>query len=569
MPGLSGAGGGGSNAIKAGRAFVEISANDQGVMKSLDRIKARFTKFGAGMVKVGLGIAAVGAAALAPLAGVMDTLTEQGKLAATADAFGLTAEEASRLFGIMKSGGSDIRDATEGIVTFNQRIADAMSGTGEEAQKLFADLGVSAESFTGNSADKFYQLLDALRGVQDPAKRVQLLLKAVGEDTGKNLIPLLSMSREEVERLGDAFQVSAEDMAAAQAATKAQTLATAQMEKAWREVAFSVAPTITSILQAILPVIQGVANFAAHNHELIMTLAAVAAVLVGAGLGIAALGTAVMAVGGIITAATTVVGGISAALAFLATPVGAVIAIVAVLVAALVVAGAIATYVFWDQIVAGVQAVAVWFQTTFAESIAAFTQMWEGLVAAIKKGDLKLAFAIVVTGIQVVWFDMLMQLKTLFTAFLKWFIDKLVSIPKLIGDTFGKIPGLEEASALLKGLGDQAKLLIDVGDAAITGVLRAELEKAKRELALLVNAAKAEEPKPAAVRRLENNRSSYRSAVAVAGQRGSFNADNARQRFAQGDSFEKRQEKLQKEIADNTKKGADEAQKLNDNLRVG
>ena len=71
------------------------------------------------------------------------------------------------------------------------------------------------------------------------------------------------------------------------------------------------------------------------------------------------------------------------------------------------------------------------------------------------------------------------------------------------------------------------------------------------------------------MRRLENNRSSYRSAVAVAGQRGSFNADNARQRFAQGDSFEKRQEKLQKEIADNTKKGADEAQKLNENMRVG
>jgi hypothetical protein len=299
-----------------------------------------------------------------------------------------------------------------------------------------------------------------------------------------------------------------------------------------------------------------------------MTLVAVAAGLVGAGLAVATLGAGIMAVGGIITAVTTTISGISAAIAFLATPVGAVIAVIAVLGLAVVAVGAILTYVFWDEIMVAFNAISAWFTTTFAESIAAFTQMWEGLVAAIKKGDLKLAFAIVVTGIQVVWFDMLMQMKTLFTGFLKWFIDKLVSIPKLIGDTFGKIPGLEEASALLKGLGDQAKLLIDVGDAAITGVLKAELEKAKRELKMLVDAAKAEEPKPAAVRRLENNRS-YRSAVAVAGQRGSFNADNARQRFAQGDSFEKRQEKLQQQIADNTKKGADEAQKLNENMRVG
>lgn len=568
MPGLAGAGGG-SDAIRAGKAFVEINAQDKGVMKAVDRIKAKFTSFGAGMVKVGLGIAAVGAAALAPLAGVMDTLSEQGKLAATASAFGLTAEEASRLFGIMKSGGSDIRDATEGLVTFNQRISDAMSGTGEEAAKLFADLGMSADSFTGNSADKFYKLLDALRAVPDPAKRVQLLLKAVGEDTGKNLIPLLSMSAEEVRNLGDAFEVSAVDMAAASATTKAHALATAQMEKAWREVAFSVAPAITSILQAILPVIQGVANFAAHNHELIMTLVAVAAGLVGAGLGIAALGTVVMAVGGIITAVTTTISGISAAIAFIATPVGAVIAVLAVLGLAVVAVGAVLTYVLWDEIMVAFNAISAWFTTTFAESIAAFTQMWEGLVAAVKKGDLKLAFAIVVTGIQVVWFDMLLQMKTLFSTFLEWFIDKLVSIPKLIGDTFGKIPGLEEASALLKGLGDQAKLLIDVGDAAITGVLKAELEKAKRELKTLVDFAKQEEKKIAPARVPNANPNAYRTAVAVAGQRGSFNADNARQRFAQGESFERRQEKVQQQIADNTRRGADEAAKLNQNMRLG
>lgn len=565
MPGLSGAGGG-SKAIRAGEAYVEVSAQDKKAQEAIARLKSKFSAFGKGMMQVGLGIAAVGAVALAPLAKVMDSLGEQGKIAAAADAFGLTAEEASRLFGIMKSAGSDVRDATEGLITFNQRVSDAMSGTGEEAQKLFEGLGVSAESFTGNTADKFNQLIASLRNVEDPAKRAALLLKAVGEDTGKNLIPLIAMSAEEMKTLGDAFEVSAADMAAAKEATKAYTLAAAQAEKTWREVVLALAPAISAIVQAVLPVIQVIAQFMSHNHKLIATLAGVAAGLVAAGLVVAGLGAAVSSVAGIITAATTIVGGVSAAIAFIATPAGIAVAALAALIAV----GAILAYVFWDEILLGLQVLSAWFQGTFSESIAAAQQVWEGLVAALRQGNLELAFQVVGAGVMVVWWDMITNLKNMFMGFLKWLVDRLLMIPKVIAGMFAKIPGMEGVVSKLQAAMNLPGMLLNVADGALSGILKMEMDKAKALLGLVVGVAKAGDVAKAvaAAKKLPDFSPAVRQATAIAEQRGSFSADMARQRFAQGESLERKKQKTQEEIAANTKKGADEAVKLNNNLRV-
>ncbi|HEY1192465.1 MAG TPA: hypothetical protein VGE74_32880 [Gemmata sp.] len=439
MAGLGG-GSGASGAIRAGRAWVEIFAKDNGVARAFDRLKGRFQSFAGLTLKAGGALGGAGLAALAPLKPALDSITEQSKLADTADAFGLTGEKASRLFGIMASGGSDLRDATEGVVTFNQRIEDALSGTGEEAQKLFADLGRGPESFTGDSADKFYELLDALRQVPDPAKRVQLLLKAVGEDTGKNLIPLLSMSADEVRELGDAFEQNGDDLKASREATRAYTLATAEVGKIWREAVGAIVPTVKDLATEVRAVAKPIGEFVSRNRALIVTGVSVAAGLVAAG-------AALVAIGGAATVASAVFSGLATVASVLGGAIGALLSPVGLAVAA--VAGLV--YLF-AQTETGAEFFA-FLGRGFREVAAVATEAWGGITAALKLGNLHLAWEIALAGLEALWADLEHTLTTTWIGFKATFDEIAHGI---------RVTWNELTTALAKGLNEVAKKGLDL-----------------------------------------------------------------------------------------------------------
>lgn len=408
-----------ASGIRAGAAYVELFVKDNRLARGLNAAAAKLKAFGAGLTGIGTRVGAVGAAALAPVVPALETLNEQAKLASAADAFGLTAEKASRLFGLMQAGGSDIRDATEGLVTFNQRVSDALSGTGEEAAKLFQDLGVSAKQFAGlDSADRFYKLLDALRALPDPAKRVQLLLKAVGEDTGKNLIPVLSMSEEEVRALGDTFEQSGADLQQARQTNRAYMMATAQLSKVWREVVAAVAPAIRDLAEWVTRAVQPVVAWVRENREAVKTAALVAAVVLGVGGALVALGAAVslagFAIGGLVSlfsALGTVVSMIGSVLGALASPIG-------VVAAALVGLG----YLFVTQTEAGkrmTDELSAGFMS-FAETA---KTAWGGIVAAVQAGDLELAAKVALAAINLEWAKAVLWWTEKWNAFKGLFVD--------------------------------------------------------------------------------------------------------------------------------------------------
>ena len=109
-----GGGGGGSAAIKAGAAYVELFTNDTKLTAGLKAAQRRLASFDASMAKAGaVTLGTAGGLLTGTSLKALDTLGDTSRMSAAADAFGLTAEAASRLFGIMGSAGSDIRDATE------------------------------------------------------------------------------------------------------------------------------------------------------------------------------------------------------------------------------------------------------------------------------------------------------------------------------------------------------------------------------------------------------------------------------------------------------------------------
>lgn len=371
-------------AIRAGRAFVEFWADDSRFSRTLSDVKRRVQGLGSFISKTGIGLAALGGGLLAPLKPILDSLGEGGKLANAADAFGLTADEASRLFGIMKASGSDLRDATEGIVTLNQRISDALAGTGDEARQLFADLGRGPESFGGNSADKFYQFVEALKAVPDPAKRVQLLLKGVGEDTGKNLIPLLSMSSDRIREMGDAFALTAEDLQAQREASAAYSMAVAGLGAVWQQVVTAVAPAVKELAATVSAVVRPIAQWVRENPGLVTGVLAVGAALVAGGTAAIAFGTALSGVAAVAGVAAAAVGGL---MTLLLTPGG-------LLTAGIVAVG--------SQLI-GIGNAVEFLRRGLGELADTAALTFGGVSDALKAGELELATKVAFAGVNVEW----------------------------------------------------------------------------------------------------------------------------------------------------------------------
>jgi hypothetical protein len=465
-----------AQSIRAGEAVVELSADDSRFRAALDRMKDKMARLGSFFRGLGGSIAGMGGMLAAPLAAavpVMNSLLDQSKLAAAGDAFGMTAEQASRLFGIMGSAGSDIRDATEGLVTLNQRVADAMSGTGKEAKELFEGLGVAASEFEGlDTAERFYKLHAALLAVEDPAQRVQLLLKSVGEDTGKNLIPLLSMSSDEVRNLGASFETSAEDMKRAKAAAKEYTAAVGLIKGVWSQVVAAVAPIVTEAGQAFGKLFRPVVKWIKDNRELVTSVGRVVAVVGGVGVALTTLGlilaTVGVAVGGFASAlgvASGAVGVLTAAVGLLLTPLGG--------IALAVGAGVVAFLRLSDT----GQRVMKSLGDVIGRVAAVFQAAFGGIVAAVKKGELELAFDIAAKSINVAWLTLLERFRSGWNTFVNFFRDSFrdaaVAIQKI---------GLSTASVLQTAF---LRVLVEIIDkinkahAMLPGVETEEQAKAR------------------------------------------------------------------------------------------
>ncbi len=414
---LSGSGGMSGGAILAGRAAVELGLNDSGLRAGLDRAAKKLSGFGKSLTKIGLGVSGLGSAGLGAFATTLGRLGELRNLDGVAQAFGLTAEAATGLFGVMAAAGSDTRDATEGLVTLGQRVKDAISGSGEQAANLFRGLKVSAAEFAGlDPAEQFYKLHESLRAVEDPASRVQLLLQAVGEDTGKNLIQTLSLTTEQLREQAKGFSLTGDEMKKASSASAAVAAATAKMDKVWSKLVVAVAPVIEAMANKVGPIFEKVSAIITANADNIGQIATVAAtvapVLIAAGSGLAAFGMIATGVGAGITALSTTVGILTGAVGLIFSPVGVATAAVAGLGVVLSKAFPETTDSILDTVAGGFTSIGETAKTA-----------WGGIVAAVQKGDLAGAGKIALAGLELEWSKFVLWLTKGWVGFKGTFVD--------------------------------------------------------------------------------------------------------------------------------------------------
>jgi hypothetical protein len=379
---LGGAGGGGGSAIRAGRAFVEMSMRDVNLRKSLDAVQKRLRSVGSAFASVGTGLAVSGLARMVPLVAAVGKLGELSKLKDAATALNMTAEGASGLFGVLAAMGGDFKEDLEGITQFSARVRDALKGVGGptgEAARLFEGLSVQAKDLEGLPLDEqFLRVLGAIRELPQELQATRLGLMG-GTDSMKKWLALLARSPEQIRAQAKALASTSEELDAAQKATLAYQQAATTLGQVWQKIAVAAAPIIEGMSNAFTKAATPVRDFLDANKMVVVSFFAISAATVAAGV-------ALIGVGAALSVAATALGAVGAAVGFLASPLG----FVALGIAAAALGGRFGDLgAAWEELGKTFQAVGERIQAVFA-----------GVKDAIEAGDITLAIRILAAGVK-------------------------------------------------------------------------------------------------------------------------------------------------------------------------
>lgn len=361
-----------SKAIRAGKAFVELGANDSMLKKGLDAAQAKVRGFGKSIAMVGASMSAAGAAITAPIGVAVASFASAGDaLNKMAIRTGMSSEVLSELGFAAEQSGSNLETLSSAMMTMTRRVANAAK-EGGPAQRAIEAIGLSATELASMTPeDQLGAIADGLNGLGDSGFAAQLGFEIFGLKVN-SILPLLSAGSDGIEDLrGQArdlgISMSTTDSAAAARFNDSLNILNKSIEKVWHVIAAAVVPALTNMIQYVTPVVTGVISWADANRQLIMSVAGLAA-----GLGIA--GTVLVMVGG----------------AVMVLPVK-----LFAVVAAVGAAGA--AFLHFTDI--GGQMLG-WFTSEFGKLITIGQQTMQGVYNAMVGGRLELAAEILMTGIK-------------------------------------------------------------------------------------------------------------------------------------------------------------------------
>ncbi len=389
--------------IRAGRAFVELFVDDKKLVRGLRRAEKKLKAFGQSIRNIGLKMAGLGAAMLAPMLAAAKAFSSMGdQVAKMAKRTGLSVEALSELNFVASQTGTEFAALEKAFGRMQRSIYDAGRELSTAVDAL-ADLGLKFEDLDGLSPERQFKLLaDRISQVEDPTRRAAIAMSLFGR-SGTALLPMFAKGaagiealQKEARRLG--LTISAEDAAAAEEFTDALDALWKVVKMGVFRVGAALAPVLKQLAETITDVAVKVGEWIEANRELIVTAAKVAAAVLASGIALAVLGTVISGLGGAFGVLATVVTGVgtvfkllAGVIAFLLSPIGAVIAAVAALGTYLVVAtGAGGKALTW---------LGGKFNTLKDDAISAY----EGIADALAAGDIALAVKVLWLTLKMEW----------------------------------------------------------------------------------------------------------------------------------------------------------------------
>lgn len=385
-----------SSAIRAGRAFVELFADDSQMVRVLKTAEKKLKAFGATITKIGASISAAGGAILTPMLGAAKAFADAGSnLVDMSGRTGVAVERLSELKFAADQSGTSMEGVEKSIRKMQKNLVDAADGS-KTANDALAALGLTVGDLQGKSPDEqFLAIGEALSHVQDPTERAARAMEIFGK-SGAELLPFFSNGAagvrdlmKEAQRLG--ITMSTEDAVAAEAFGDILQKVQDIVARTVVSVGAALGPTLARLAEQFSGGAASIGEWVNANRETIRVVAAVAAGLVAAGVAISVVGAGFTALGTVVGIVATGIATVGAVLGAILSPVG--------LVTAALVGGVAAWFAYSDS---GQQALSF-----IAERFGAFkddaAKAFQGVVDALKAGDIALAGEIAMAGLQVVW----------------------------------------------------------------------------------------------------------------------------------------------------------------------
>jgi len=392
-----------TTSIRAGRAFVELFADDSKLVRGLRSAEHKLRAFGNGIRTLGLKMMSIGAGLLTPLIGSAKAFSSMGdEVAKMAKRTGLSVETLSELKFVASQTGTEFSTLENGFRKMQRSIYDAGRGLSTAVDAL-ADLGLTYKDLEGLSPEEQFKLLaERIGKIKDPTKKAAIAMSLFGR-TGTNLLPMFEQGaaginalQEEARRLG--LTMRSEDAKAAEDFTDA-------MDRLWKVVkmtAFHVGAALAPALQKITDVITNIAvkinAWIQENHAVIVSIGKIALAVLAGGAALVVLGTAISGLGlafgkisAVITGVGTVFKMLGSVIAFLVSPIGLVITAI----------GALGVYLVYTTDVAG-KAVD-WLGQKFSILKDDAVQAYQGIADAMAAGDIALAAKILWLTLKMEW----------------------------------------------------------------------------------------------------------------------------------------------------------------------
>jgi hypothetical protein len=482
-----------TGAVRAGRAYVEIFADDSALARGLARAQARIRAFGAAIAGAGSGLMAMGAGLVKAAAliqvpaslGVKAFTSLGDEMMKASRRTGITVESLSELAYAADLSGSSLAGLERSIRIMQRTIGgfkDPLEGTTDS----LAALGLRARDLANKTVlDKFLLLAEAISKLPSPSARAAAAMSLFGR-AGTELLPLMAQGRRGIEalihearRLG--LTIGGPDAAAAEEFKDTMETLWAVIKRLGFEVGAALTPALQATSRWLTQTAATARAWIGQNRALIAQIARIGTITLVAGGGLLTLGFALTKAGAIVSALATGLGviktgllGITAVLGVLLTPLGAVVTAAAFLGAYLVHAST-----------AGGRAIA-WLAERFGDLKNDALRTWKAIGDAMAAGDLALAAKVLWTSLKLAWAEGSAQLLAVWLD-LK---SRILSVYWTLGDAL-RTTGQSIATALFEAWNWIGQSYWRLMVSTMSAYIRVAIQGASRLLQYAANAANA------------------------------------------------------------------------------
>lgn len=379
MPGAA------AGAIKAGKAFVEIFADDSGLKGSLGKAVRDVKAFGFSVAKVGGAVTGLGTAIAAPFLVAAKRFADAGSSLNDMSArTGVSVEELSALGHAAQQTGTDMETVEGGIRKMQKALVQG-SEENLNAESTFLALGLSVKKLEQLSPeDQFHAIAEAIGNIPNPTARAGAAMQVFGK-SGTALLPMiedLNALTKEAKDFGLVF--TTDEAKKADALGDAIDLLKASLGRVVTSIGSALAPLLTDLATSAAQLVKRVIDWVQANGPLIETVFKVGVAIAAAGAAITALGVTIVGVG--------------AAFGTLAALIGVLLNPITLVVAAL---AGLTTW-FLTSTETGGKALE-WLGQKFNELTADAQAAFGGIAKALKAGDIKLAGQILWAELKLEW----------------------------------------------------------------------------------------------------------------------------------------------------------------------